>query len=180
MCQRKLVLYIAASLDGYIAGDGESLDWLDTVEGEGDNGYSVFYDTVDTLLMGRKTYDWILANTVSFPYEGKECYVFSREERENQTQVKFVREDVTQFVNMLKDCEGKRIWLVGGGDLLRTFLKENLVDEMILTVVPVVLGSGVPLFSGKEAIKSLHLKNTVKFGQFIQLHYICEMDGPKH
>ena len=77
--QRKVVLFIATSLDGYIATENDSLDWLYKVEGEGDNGYSEFYETVDTILMGRRTYDWILKHvTGDFPYKNKECFVFSR------------------------------------------------------------------------------------------------------
>lgn len=88
--QRKLVLLIATSLDGYIATKDDSLDWLFKVEGEGDNGISEFYETVDTILMGRKTYDWIITHmTEEFPYKNKECYVFSRQENEDTEDVKF-------------------------------------------------------------------------------------------
>ena len=72
--QRKLVLFTATSLDGYIATNSDTLDWLFTVEGEGDNGYSAFYETVDTVIMGRRTYDWIKENmSEGFPYKDKEC-----------------------------------------------------------------------------------------------------------
>jgi len=72
-------LYFATSLDGYIATEDESLEWLFNVEGEGDNGYSEFYETVDTILMGNKTYEWIIRHeTGEFPYKNKDCYVFTR------------------------------------------------------------------------------------------------------
>ena len=78
--QRKVVLFIAASLDSYIATENDSLDWLYKVEGEGDNGYSEFYETVDTILMGRRTYDWILKHvTGDFPYKNKTCFMYSQE-----------------------------------------------------------------------------------------------------
>ena len=77
--KRNLILFIASSLDGYIATKDESLEWLYNVEGEGDNGYSEFYDTVDTILMGKRTYDWVLNQDLKeFPYKNKECYVFTR------------------------------------------------------------------------------------------------------
>ena len=80
MNQRKIVLYIASSLDGYIATEEHSLDWLFAVEGEGDNGISKFYETVDSILMGRVTYDWIMDyEKGEFPYKGKECYVTNQE-----------------------------------------------------------------------------------------------------
>ena len=77
--RRNLVLFIASSLDGYIATKDESLEWLFKVEGEGDNGYSDFYETVDTVLMGKRTYDWVMEQEIEeFPYKNKECYVFTR------------------------------------------------------------------------------------------------------
>ena len=98
--KRNLVLYIAASLDGYIASEDESLEWLFNVEGEGDNGYSVFYETVDTVLMGNKTYDWIIRHeTVEFPYKNKECYVFTRTSIEDTEDVKFINDDVVSVTN---------------------------------------------------------------------------------
>lgn len=166
----KLVLYIAMSVDGFIAGEGESLDWLDGVEGRGDNGYEDFYQGVDTVLMGRKTYDWIM-NHAEFPYPGKECYVFSHEPRENGDDVTFVSENAADFVSRLKGQSEKRIWLVGGGRLLHTLLEADLVDEMILTVAPVVLGKGIPLFHEQEEKTSLTLTGLERFGQFGVLRY---------
>lgn len=168
---RKLVLYIAASLDGFIAGEGERLDWLDRVEGQGDNGYEAFYGGVDTVLMGRKTYDWIM-NHAEFPYAGKDCYVFSHTPRENTKDVTFVSEDPAAFVSRLKAQPGNQIWLVGGGGLLRPLLEAGLVDEMILTIAPVVLGKGIPLFQNLETEIGFTLKNMERYGQFAQLHYI--------
>ena len=145
--QRKLVLFIATSLDGYIATKDDSLEWLFKVDGEGDNGYSDFYETVDTVIMGRRTYDWLLEQELeSFPYEGKECYVFSRTVSEDNENVKFFSGDVVDFTNHLKNKEGKDIWVMGGGDLIHSFINEKLVDELIITVSPVSIGKGIPLF----------------------------------
>lgn len=167
---RKLVLYIAVSLDGFIAGEGESLDWLDKVEGQGDNGYEAFYSGVDTVLMGRKTYDWIMAHA-EFPYTGKDCYVFSHTPRGNTKDVTFVCENAASFASHLKEQPGKQIWLVGGGGLLRPLLETGLVDEMILTVAPVVLGKGIPLFQRMEQERDFILAGLERYGQFAQLHY---------
>ncbi|MCB5238645.1 dihydrofolate reductase family protein [Niallia circulans] len=170
--QRKLVLLIATSLDGYIATKNDSLDWLFKVEGEGDNGISEFYETVDTILMGRKTYDWIITHmTEEFPYKNKECYVFSRQENEDTEDVKFIKEDIIDFANKLKNEEGKNIWIVGGGDLLHSFIKEKLVDEFIITIAPTIIGEGVPLFKEDEYQLELFLKGTRCFNQFVELHY---------
>lgn len=172
MNQRKLVLFIASSLDGYIATEEHSLDWLFAVEGEGDNGISKFYETVDSILMGRVTYDWIMDyEKGKFPYEGKECFVFSKSRKEDNPYVTFVNEDIPQFTKNLKNKNGKAIWLVGGGNLLDTFMKENLVDEIIITIAPVLIGSGIPLFKNYHFQTSLLLKSVNRFNQFVELHY---------
>jgi len=82
-----------------------------------------------------------------FPYQTKACYVFSRSHLANTNHVKFVNEDIATFTDNLKKEEGKNIWIVGGGDLLHTFLKEKLVDELIVTVAPTIIGEGIPLGS---------------------------------
>lgn len=170
--QRKLVLFIATSIDGYIATKNESLEWLFKVEGEGDNGYSEFYDTVDTILMGRKTYDWILnQETEGFPYSNKECYVFSRSVKGENKNVEFVNEDIASFTNKLKKEKGKNIWIVGGGELLHSFIKEKLVDEMILTIAPTLIGTGISLFKEDNYLLDLSLKGIRRFNQFVELHY---------
>lgn len=110
MNQRKLVLFIALSLDGYIATKEYSLDWLFAVEGEGDNGFSKFYDTVETILIGRKTYDWIMdVEKDDFPYKGKECFVFSRTKKDDNKHVTFINDDVVQLVKNLKNKSGNNI-----------------------------------------------------------------------
>ncbi|MDI2585617.1 dihydrofolate reductase family protein [Psychrobacillus sp. NEAU-3TGS] len=170
--QRKAVMFIATSLDGYIATKDDSLEWLFKVEGEGDNGYSDFYDTVDTVIMGRRTYDWLLEQELeSFPYEGKECYVFSRTESQDNENVQFFNGDVVGFTNQLKNKEGKNIWVMGGGDLIHSFMKEELVDELIITVSPVIIGKGIPLFKEIDFETELTLKSVRRFNQFAELRY---------
>ncbi|MEK5148438.1 dihydrofolate reductase family protein [Psychrobacillus sp. FSL K6-4615] len=170
--KRKIVLFIATSLDGYIATEDDSLEWLFNVEGEGDNGYSEFYDTVDTVIMGRRTYDWLLEQeSESFPYKGKECYVFSRTVSKDNENVKFFSENVVDFTNQLKNKEGKNIWVMGGGDLIHSFINDKLVDEMIITVSPVLIGKGIPLFKEVDFETELTLKSINSFNQFAELHY---------
>ncbi|WP_066305031.1 dihydrofolate reductase family protein [Bacillus sp. FJAT-29814] len=171
---RKLALFIASSLDGYIATKDESLEWLFRVEGEGDNGYLEFYDTIDTVVMGRRTYDWIMnqeENRQEFPYKNKDCYVFTRSSIEDTEDVKFVNGDVTKFVKEIKRKDGKNIWIVGGGELLQHFLQEKLVDEIIITIAPTILGSGIPMFRAGDYQLDLILKRMRSFNQFAELHY---------
>jgi dihydrofolate reductase len=173
--KRNLVLFIASSLDGYIATKDDSLEWLFNVEGEGDNGYSEFYETVDTILLGKRTYDWIMEqDPEEFPYKNKQCYVFTRSSIEDTEDVKFIKEDVTKFVNKLKSEQGKNIWIAGGGELLHSFIKENLVDELIVTIAPTILGNGIPLFREGDYQLDLTLKRTKNYNQFVELHYVVE------
>ena len=172
MEKRKLFLYIAESLDGFIATEDEDLSWLLSVEGEGDNGYNEFFDTVDTVLMGRVTYDWIMEHeNGNFPYRGKESYVFSRTKKTDNEFVKFFDGDISTLIQSLKEKDGKNIWLVGGGKLLHKFLEEKLVDEIIISVAPVLLGKGIPLFLPQNDEMKLKLKRIRQFNQFAELSY---------
>lgn len=173
--QRNIVLFIAQSLDGYIATKEDSLDWLFNVEGEGDNGYNEFYETIDTILMGKRTYDWIMKyEKDQFPYQNKACYVFSRTPFADTKDVKFVNEDIVTFTNNLKKEEGKNIWIVGGGDILYTFFKEKLIDEMIITIAPKIIGDGIPLFKAGDNQLDLIFKGARTFNQFVELQYIVK------
>ncbi|PIC87064.1 hypothetical protein CSV72_03530 [Sporosarcina sp. P20a] len=170
--QRKLVLFIAQSLDGYIATKDDSLEWLFKVEGEGDNGYSEFFETINTVLMGKRTYDWVMEQEKGqFPYSNKNCYVFSRSSLTDTKDVTFINGDIVNFTNNLRIEEGKDIWIVGGGDILHTFLKEKLVDELIVTVAPTIIGEGIPLFKPDDYKLDLSLRGTRTFNQFVELHY---------
>ena len=172
---RKLVLYIAISLDGYIATEDDSLEWLFKIEGEGDNGYSEFYNTVDTILIGRRTYDWIIEKEKGkFPYKNKKCYVFSKSENDKNENVEFISQDVAEFTNKIKRLDGGNIWLVGGGDLLHSFIKEKLVDEFVITIAPILIGHGIPLFNKNDFELELKLKGMRRFNQFVELHYVVK------
>ncbi|MGQ4665440.1 dihydrofolate reductase family protein [Metabacillus halosaccharovorans] len=169
---REIVLFIAASLDGFIAKEDDDLQWLEDTEGEGDAGYQDMYQTVDTVIMGKKTYDYIVEHMKPFPYPDKKCYVFSTTEKGSNEYVEFVNEDVVEFTKKLKAQEGTKIWMVGGGGILNSFFKENLIDEYIITVTPHILGSGIPLFKEKIPQIDLNLIDIKQFGQFAQLYYM--------
>ncbi|MET3574958.1 dihydrofolate reductase family protein [Bhargavaea ullalensis] len=169
---RELVFYGAISLDGYLARMDGSLDWLIGTEGEDESGYEEFYETIGTVLMGRKTYDEILGMFPDeFPYAGKACYVFSREKKGFDGQVTFVNEDIEEFVRALKEQEGGRIWMVGGGQALAPLLDAGLVDELVIQITPAVLGGGLPLFSAGVRERRFDLKEVRRFGQFAELRY---------
>lgn len=163
----KTVLYIAASLDGYIARENGAVDWLDDVKGDGsNNGYLAFYETVDSLLMGRGTYEKVLELTDDFSYEGKKCYVLSGTMKGRTNQVVFTDEPLP---DVLKRAEGT-VWIVGGGQVVKKCLARNLLDDVFVTIIPKVLGSGIPLFPPRtEALFTL--VDTKPMGDMVSIHY---------
>ena len=171
--QRKIIVFIAASLDGYIATREDALDWLERTPGEGDNGYGAFLETVDTILMGRRTYQWLLdtLGPEGFPYRDQACYVFSHTPLMPDGRVQFVREPIVPFVQRLREHPGKGIWLVGGSGLIESFRAEGLIDEWIITVAPSLLGDGIPLFLPHAGEERLELLDIRQYGQFAALHY---------
>lgn len=142
---RKVILYTASSLDGYIAGPNHDLDWLFD---DDDYGYSHFYDSIGITLMGNETYRQVLTFG-DFPYKDKENYVFTRNPGlKNNTHVQFMSSGISAFVGEKKNEKGKDIWLIGGGQINALLLKDNLIDQIILSVHPIILGNGIPLFPG--------------------------------
>ena len=172
MGTNKVVLYIAASLDGYIAKADHSLDWLLAVEGDGgDNGYGAFYATIGTVVMGRTTYDEVLKLTDEFPYVGKPCYVLTRENRPPAPHIAYTSEPIETLVPRLTAEASGDVWLVGGGQLVRDFLAANLIDRVELAVIPTVLGSGIPLFPEGTPPRDFRLTGVERIGQIAMLRY---------
>jgi len=143
---REVILYITASLDGFIADTVGGVDWLEGAEGE-DYGYAALMESVDTVLQGSHTYLDVLRLVDYDPYEGKDNIVFtSRDDLPTSPSARFVHDDPVEFVRALKAEPGSRIWLIGGGELASTLVGAGLVDEIDLYVQPVVLGDGIPLW----------------------------------
>lgn len=141
---RKLALFVATSLDGYIARPDGGIDWLFTDQSY---GYPEFFAGVDTVLMGRRTYEQLLALGGGYPYPGTRSYVFSRRYGgRHDAHVTFVADDPAAFAAGLKGGDGKTIWLVGGAEIARACLLHDLVDEFVISVHPIVLGMGIRLF----------------------------------
>lgn len=164
---RKLILYIAASLDGFIAKSDGNIDWLHdeslSIEGE-DFGYTAFLNTIDTTLMGNKTYEMICSFDMPFPYIDQTNFVFSRSiQKEKHDSVQFIREDMIQFTHQLKNNAGKNIWLIGGGIINTQLLNAGLIDEIILTLIPVTLGNGIKIFEDNLKMNNFTLQESKTF-----------------
>ena len=175
-CMRKTKLYIASSLDSYIASDDGGIDWLFS---DADYGYAKFYDSIDTILVGRKTYDQSLTFD-EYPYKGKKVYVFTRrtEEKKNDNDthdVEFIDEDIPLFARHLiqqSSAKKKDIWLLGGGEIVSILLNAGLIDEIILSIHPIILGKGIPLFNNIKKQMKLQLQEFIPFESgLVQLCY---------
>ncbi len=170
---RKVFLYIAMSLDGFIADIEGNIDFLSSVEESGqDYGYSSFIESVDTVIMGRKTYDKVLTFGVGFPHSGKEAYIITHSSRPAVGSIQFYTGNLKQLIEELKISPGKNIFVDGGTEIINGLLAENLIDEMIISIIPVLLGDGVRLFNAMESSIPLKLIHTSSFPKgLVQLHY---------
>jgi dihydrofolate reductase len=151
-------VFIAASLDGYIARADGSLDWLSVVEREGeDYGYREFVDGVDALVMGRKTYDTVLGFE-EWPFAGKRCIVLTHARPASpRADEEFASGAPTALLEQLGRQGVRRVY-VDGGAVIRQFLGAGLVDDLTLSVIPVILGGGVRLFDGDPRNRAASLR----------------------
>ena len=174
---RKSILYIAISLDGYIAGPDEDLSFLDIVQREdGDYGYGDFIQTVDTVIMGRKTYDWIMAHVPEFVHADKTTFIISRTERQSTENTRFHTGDLSDLVRRLKTESGKNIFIEGGAEVVKTLLLDDLIDEYVISIIPVLVGGGTKLFEDGRPQQTLKLISTKQFDSgLVQLHYQREV-----
>ena len=163
----KIKLYIAASIDGFIGRLNGDLDWLDNIDNptQTDHGYNAFLSGVSTTIMGSKTYEKIVGFDIVFPYAHLTNYVATRRsDLKTETPNTYLlhslhREDIER----IKQEAVKDIWLIGGGEIVTTFLNMNLIDEMIICVAPVILGEGIPLFASKPNESVWQLVKTETF-----------------
>lgn len=149
----KTVLYIAKSLDGFIARPDGNLDWLTSIPNPqtGDYGYAELLNSIGTIIMGRKTYEEIIGFGLDWPYSGYDTYVVTNNGKLTiQTpSTSLLTENLKGFVTELKKTTKKDIWLVGGGQVITAFINEDLLDKMIITIIPKIIGEGLPLFAYK-------------------------------
>ena len=162
------------SLDGYIAKPDGDLGFLSIVEQEGeDYGYADFVKTVDTVIVGRKTFDKVRSMDYEFPYSDKDAYIITRTSRPLVGTVKFYTGSLHELVTRLKSETGKHIFVDGGAEIVNELLKEDLIDEFYISVIPVLLGDGIPLFKSGRPEIGLKLISSKSFDKgLVQLHYM--------
>lgn len=163
---RKIKLYIAISLNGKIAKANGDVEWLNSIPNpkKNDFGYSEFYKSIDTTIQGHSTYQKILSMGIEFPYADKKNFVFtSKNNLVSAKYVEFIHTNHKEFIKALKKEEGKDIWLIGGGKTNTWFLNNNLIDQLIIFVMPIIIDGGIELFELIPVQKLLNLTETKKY-----------------
>ncbi len=173
--ERKVILYISQSLDGFIADNTGRVDWIigNNKEYISDYGYESFIKNIDTVILGANTYKQI-KNELSpdkWVYEDLQSYVFTNEKSKNTENIKFVNMNIEELIERLKQEKGKNIWICGGANLVNQCLKNDLIDEYQITTVPVILGNGIRLFekNGKKIkleLKEIKEENGLVIGRY--------------
>lgn len=182
---RKIIVYIATSADGFIARPDGGIDWLERPRPKGNYGMGEFYKSIDTILLGRKTYDFV----VQFVKEGGSVpdmrgdirhYAFSRKPPKKVLDgFEFVTEPIKEFAQRLRALKGKNIWMMGGGGIIGSFLDAGAIDEFIIHVIPVFIGEGIPLIAPARRSVPLRLLSTKKFSDgVVRLHYQVQQQKP--
>lgn len=172
MNNRKIMLYIAMSLDGYIAKEDGDISWLSMVDNPPeDYGYEEFIKTIDTVIMGRKTYEKVLSFGIDFPHKDRKCYVLSRSKSGCDENIEYFS-DVEGLVGKLKSQAGANIFVDGGAEIINELLKLDAIDELTISIIPILLGSGIKLFKDHRPESILRLKNAISYESgLVKLYY---------
>ena len=171
--RQKSSLYIASSLDGYIAKPNDDLSFLSIVQKDGeDYGYADFVKLVDTIILGRKTYDWVMTKVPEFPHAGKNSFIITRTARPSIGKTIFYTGKLKDLISKLKAEQGKNIFIDGGAEIVNELLIENLIDEFVISVIPILVGNGTKLFKDGRPELKLELVSSKQFDKgLVQLHY---------
>ena len=174
MKHRKVIVHIATSADGYVARPDGDLEWLTSRPApRGFYGMNAFTKSIDTKILGRKTYEVSLRLGAKFDSKERSI-VFSRHARPvgAPSGVEFVSETPSALVRRLRAEPGKDIWLMGGGDIIASFLDEQAINEFVISVVPVFIGEGIPLIARRHRHAALELLSSERFEDgVVQNHY---------
>jgi dihydrofolate reductase len=163
--KRKVIVHIATSADGYIARPDGNIEWLTSRPSpKGFYGMAAWVKTIDTKILGRKTFETALE--LGDPFSSKEKHiVFSRQAAPKNAPkgVVFTSDSPTRVIQGLREQPGKDIWLMGGGEIIASFLDEDLVDEIFIGVIPCFIGDGIPLIARRHRLTEMKLKSAKKF-----------------
>lgn len=177
---RKVILYIAVSLDGYIADSDGRVDWIDScgIPEEMTGCYERFVAGIDTVVMGWRTYQQIVTELSpdNWVYDGLQSYVITHRRKENCEEIQFTDENPVSLISRLKMQDGKDIWICGGASVANQLMAEGLIDVLHLTMLPITLGSGLRLFNEGLPLSRYSLVKLNQYADIIELIYIHNMD----
>ena len=165
----KVILHICTSIDGFIADENGDSDFVFEAQ-EADPDFKKFYDSVDSVIIGRKTYDYLKDKQPKL-FKEKNVFVITHYLRQKEKNVTFVHEDIMGCVKSLKKSAKKDIWILGGSEIVNILLKEKLLDKAIITTAPIVLGNGIRLFKDDNPCIKPKLKEAQIFDGFTQATY---------
>lgn len=173
---KKVILYIAMSLDGYIADKNGKVNWLDKFnEDEIYQNYNNFIKDIDTVIMGYNTYNQIITELSpnNWVYKDFKSYVLTHNNIEDKNNIYFTSEKIYNLIDKIKkEKSGKNIWILGGSSIVNQLIKENLIDEYYISVMPVILGEGIKLFSsGNTAVNLKLINNKIYNNGVVELIY---------
>ena len=172
---RKIVLFIAMSLDGYIADTDGGVDWLagQDYDVEGDDSYAAFVNSVDTVIMGFKTYHQIVTELSpgQWVYDNLQSYVITHRNCTPKSNITFVSENPCTLVSGLKQKDGKDIWICGGADIVHQLMQKELIDKYYISIIPTILGNGIRLFDATDKKTDLRLISSKSSNGIVELVY---------
>ena len=162
---KKIILYIATSIDGRIAEPDGGIEWLSEfpITEEMNYGYKKFIDSVDTIIIGGRSWRELSNMDAMGAYADKAVYVVSHRNWGETENIKFITENIIECITTLRNEQGKDIWLFGGGELVSILLAANLIDEMQIAYIPVILGKGIPLFPELPTSSKWKLSETAEY-----------------
>ncbi len=174
---RKVILYIAMSLDGYIADKNGDVAWLngDGSDSENVGSYPEFFETIDTVILGYKTYNQIITELSpdKWVYSGKKSYVITHNKLESTDEIIFTNKNLIDLINELKSKNGKNIWICGGATIANKLIDIDMIDRYHISVIPIILGDGIPLFNNHTTEIKLKLISTQNYNGMVDLIYEC-------
>lgn len=172
---RKVILYIAMSLDGFIATESGDIEWLSGQDATSEEmgSYENFIQTIDTVVMGYTTYLQITTELApgNWPYKGMKSYVLTHKNVKSDEGIVFTDENIKHLIENIKSESGENIWVCGGANVVNQFMKEDLIDRYHITVIPTILGKGIRLFHDKNERVKLKLISSESNNGMIDLIY---------
>ena len=172
---RNIILYIAMSLDGYIADENGGVDWLSgqDPEDKSESSYPEFVQSIDTVIMGWETYHQVITELSprEWVYEELMTYVITHREEASSEKIRFIHESPSALIRNLKEMDGKDIWICGGASIAWQLMRDGLIDRFYISVIPVILGDGIRLFEKTEKRLELKLLEIRSWNGITELRY---------